>query len=350
MFNGFVAGLSAPAVWLAFSISLAVILYAGTRLAKYGDLIAVKTGLGGTWIGVILLASVTSLPELITGISSILVVGQPDLAVGGVLGSLVYNLLIIAVLDFVYTRGSIYSEMNQGHSVSAGFGVIMLGTLAGSIFLQRNFTVMSLGHIGPYTIIAPILYMIAMRGVFSYERRERELFGSSGARGIEDISEGSRMLGMGQIYTRYAINAAIVVATALALPVIADALASTMGWRQTFVGTIFLALATSVPEIVISVHAVRIGAVDLAIGNVLGSNLFDLVTLPIDDLVYVDGPLLAAASPEHLFTVIAAITMTGVAGVALCYRPKTKVLQLIGWFSLALLIVALLNALVLFLL
>ena len=79
-------------LWIALILCTSVIVYAGTRLSKYGDMIAEKTGLGGTWIGVVLLASVTSLPELVTGISSVTYAWVPDIAVGNVIGACVSNL------------------------------------------------------------------------------------------------------------------------------------------------------------------------------------------------------------------------------------------------------------------
>jgi cation:H+ antiporter len=101
---------------------------------------------------------------------------------------------------------------------------------------------------------------------------------------------------------------------------------------------------------VISIEAVRIGALDLAIGGILGSNLFDLLILAIEDLAYVDGPLLGAVDSEHVLTAIAALTMTGIAIVGLCARPTTKVFRGVGWASLGMLTVGLFSALVLYLL
>ena len=61
-----------------------MIIYSGTKLAIYGDAIAEKTGMGKAWFGLVLMASVTSLPELITGISAVVIVDVPDLAVGDI--------------------------------------------------------------------------------------------------------------------------------------------------------------------------------------------------------------------------------------------------------------------------
>lgn len=350
MSTEFVGSLSTGVAWLSFGISLLVILFTGTRLSRYGDIIAARTGVGGVWVGLVLLAGVTSLPELVTGLSAIWVVDAPDLAVGSVLGSTVYNLVIIAVLDFIYRPGTIYSGIQHGHSISAGFGVVLLGTAAGAIFLQHRFPAIGIGPIGPYAIAAPVIYLIAMRSVFIFERRVDEVVVVVGlAERQVGISEATKR-GLTRISLLFTLNAVVLVVAATALPVIGETLAEAMGWEETFVGTIFLALATSVPEVVIAVQAVRIGAVDLAIGGVLGSNLFDMLILAIEDVAYVKGPILAAASEQNVLTAIAALTMTGIAIVGLCSRPKARVFRAIGWASLGLLAVGVFSALVLFLL
>lgn len=102
-------------LWIAFIVCTSVIIYSGTRLSKYGDIIAEKTGLGRTWIGVVLMASVTSLPELVTGISSVTYANVPDIAVGDVLGSCVFNMLIISFLDAMHRPTPISSRAHHGH-------------------------------------------------------------------------------------------------------------------------------------------------------------------------------------------------------------------------------------------
>src|SRR3972149_3233117 len=89
-------------LWLGFIACTSVIVYSGTRLSKYGDIIAEKTGLGRTWAGVVLMPSVTSLPELVTGISSVTCADVPDIAVGDILGACVLNMLTLSLLDVIY--------------------------------------------------------------------------------------------------------------------------------------------------------------------------------------------------------------------------------------------------------
>ena len=105
-----------------------------------------------------------------------------------------------------------------------------------------------------------------------------------------------------QAVTRYSGAAGIVVGAALWLPFVGKSIAEPMGWHQSFVGTIFIAFATSVPEIAVTIGALRIGAIDMAIGNLLGSNLFDILILAIDDILYLPGPILSYVSPSHAVT------------------------------------------------
>jgi cation:H+ antiporter len=154
---------------------------------------------------------------------------------------------------------------------------------------------------------------------------------------------------LSQVLTRFAMAGAVVVGAGLWLPFVAVDLAAAMGWSRSFVGTLFVAFATSVPELAVTVSAVRLGALDLAIGNLLGSNLFNVAIIAIDDLFYTKGPLLAHVSPVHAMTAGSAVIMTGLAVVGLFYRPTDRVFRAVGWISLSLFAVYLLNAYVLYL-
>jgi cation:H+ antiporter len=135
-----------------------------------------------------------------------------------------------------------------------------------------------------------------------------------------------------------------VVAAGTWLPFIGGELAEVMGWNTTFVGTLVIAVATSVPEMVVTISALRLGAVDMAIGNLLGSNLFDILILALDDIAYTKGQLLAAASPANAVTAFAAVVMSGIFIVAVLYKPETRIRGTVGWVSIALLLVYLFSS------
>ena len=329
-------------LWIELLICTSLIVYSGTKLSKYGDIIAEKTGMGGTWVGVILMASVTSLPELITGISSVTYANVPNIAVGDVLGSCVFNMLILAFLDAIYRPMPISAKAHHGHVLSAGFGILLLGVVSLSLFFGKR--VLSLGWIGPYTILFLAMYFVAMRLVYFYEKREFSVFVKEMAVELKykDITAKSAVV-------HYGINALIVVIAAVFLPKIGEGIAESTGLGQTFVGSIFIAVSTSLPEVVVSIAAVKIGAVDLAIGNLFGSNIFNIFILGIDDIFFVKGPLLSFVNQSHMISALSAIVMTAIAIIGLTYRAEKKKL-FIACDSIGILLVYVCNIMFLYML
>jgi cation:H+ antiporter len=322
--------------WLQLATCAALILLAGSRLARYGDVIAQHTGLGGSWIGLVLLATVTSLPELVTGVTSVTLADVPDIAVGNVLGACVLNLAMLVVLDALHRKASIYSVASQGHVLGAAFGVVMLGVVAFGILAAPQLD-LQVGHVGVVTLAILPLYAVAVRVILRYERGVR-------AASVEAAHDESPEMTLRQAAVRYALAACVVVGAALWLPFAAGALAASMGWSESFVGTLLVALATTLPELTVTVAAVRLGALDLAIGNLVGSNLFNLAILGLDDLLYLPGPLLADVSPSHALSATAAIVMAGAMIVALVARPAARLLNAVGWTSVLIALVYFVNA------
>jgi cation:H+ antiporter len=326
-------------LWLGFIACTSAIFYSGKKLSKYGDIIAEKTGMGKVWIGVVLMASVTSLPELMTGISSVTYVGVPDIAVGDVLGSCVFNMLIIAILDAVYRIMPISAKAHQGNILSAGFGILLISVAAVSLFLGNSIS--PLGWIGPYSILFATLYFIAMKLVFTYEKRQISTFIKEKAAELkyEGISLKTALV-------NYSANAAIVIVAATFLPKIGEGIAEITGLGQTFVGNIFIAFSTSLPELVVSVSAVKIDAVDLAIGNLFGSNIFNILILSIDDIFFIRGPLLSFSNQDHIISALSAIIMTAIAIVGLTYRAEKKLI--LAWDSVGIVLVYVINLMLLY--
>ena len=327
--------------WLQLGGCLLVIGFAGFQLSRYADAIAEKAGLSRSWVGLALIAVVTSLPELATGVSSVTAARVPDIAVGDVLGSCVFNMLILVVLDFLYRREPVYTRARQGHIVSAGFGTAIIGFAGFSLLFYHDTTALAFGHVGLYSPLIVLLYAFAVRALFRYEREQVSKF-------VEEEAAHPDLTLKGAIFG-YAVAGLIVVMAGIWLPFIGNDLAREMGWTQSFVGTLLIATVTSTPEVVVTVAALRFGAVDLAIGGLLGSNLFNIVILSVDDVFYTAGPLFAGVSNVHAASAFSAMMMNGVATVGLMLRPKPRVFRAVSWVSLFLIAVFLLNMLFLYL-
>jgi cation:H+ antiporter len=329
--------------WTGFAACGVLIWLAGARLSRYGEVIAEKMGWSRSWIGLVLLASVTSLPELVTGISACTVALAPDIALGDVLGSCVFNLLLITILDFMRRDESVFTRASQGHILSAGFGVVLIAFVGFTLLSSGYAATPAIAHVGISTPVIIVLYAVAMRTIFRYERQALAEY-------TGEAVERYPRVALRTAVTRYALAATVVVAAGTLLPLAGERIADEMGWQRTFVGTLFVALATSIPEVVVTITAVRLGALDMAIASLFGSNLFDIVIIAIDDLVFLPGPLLAHASPLHAVSSFSAVMMTGVTIVGLLYRPRTRLFRAVGWASLMLFSIYVLNTAILFLL
>lgn len=322
-------------IWLEFATCVVLIGVAGSRLARYGDALAALTGLSRNWIGMILLATVTSLPELVTGLSAVTIAAAPDLAVGDALGSCVFNLAILAVVDVVRRNGSFYAEASRVHVLSAAFGIGLLA-MAGIGIATKGYTASwSVGHVSAFSLALILAYGIAMRTIFRAEQRDAQ----------PQVAMATAM-GLRQALGGYASAAIVIVVAGIWLPLVGVQLARIMGWSDSFVGTLFIALATSTPELATTLAAVRMGAIDLALGSILGSNLFDLLIVALDDIAYVPGSIFQGVSTVHAVSVLCAALMNVAVIVALLRRPAGRVLRAMSWAGMALAALYLLNAIV----
>ncbi|MCB2074604.1 MAG: sodium:calcium antiporter [Novosphingobium sp.] len=321
--------------WLQLAVCALLIGYAGSRLIHYGETISVLTGLSRSWIGLVLLAAATSLPELFTGISASAIAVAPDIALGDALGSCVINLLLIVILDALSRDEPVYYRIDQAHILTAGFGVILIGFVGALIIVARDELNLSIAHVSVYTPFLILIYLVAMRATFLHERRQAP------AAAATDVDAKARLSGT---LARYAAAAAVVALAGGLLPFIGMEIVETTGMRTSFVGTLLIAAATSLPEAAVTIAALRRNAADMAIASLLGSNLFDILVIAIDDLAYSQGALLADVSPVHAASAFAAVIMNGIFIVALLFRPKNRFFGALSWVSLSLMAVYLLSA------
>ena len=321
--------------WVKLGFCTLIIALAGPVLVRNGERIARLTGLSQTWIGVVLLATATSLPELFTGVSAITLADAPNIAVADALGSCLFNLLMLVLLDELSRSEPLFRRIDQGHILTAGFGTILIGTVGAIVMLNSMGMDFSVFHISAYSPLLAILYFVAMRASFDHQRR-----GNPAGLQTDPPSREALRAAFGQ----YAVAAMFVIAAGIWLPFIGLEIAQAMDWQTTFVGTLLIAASTSVPELFVAISALRMRVIDLAIGGLLGSNLFDVLILVIDDALYTKGPLLAAVSPAHVVTAFAAVIMSGIFIVAVLFQPETKVRGIISWTSISLLVVYLFSA------
>ncbi len=323
-----------------FFLCTGIIFFAGTRLSFYSDVIAEKSGLGRTLIGLILVAAITSLPELVNSISAVTYAQVPEIAAGDLIGSCVFNLLIIAFLDLFYRKTPISSVAQTGHIISGSFGILQLSIVVISLFLGKNMP--GLGWIGLNSFIFIFIYILGMGLTFQYEKKVAE---NVSQQNIEIYSE----IKLNKAIMLFIINALFVIVAAIFLPRIGEGIAEITGLGQTFVGNILIACSTSLPETVVCFGALRCKAVDLALGNLMGSTIFNIAILGIIDFIYVKGSLLSLVSQNHIISALSAIIITAVVIISLTYRAEKKYL-ILSVDAIFIVIIYILNLMMLYLL
>lgn len=296
-----------------FALSAGAIVVAGIFLARASDSIGEITKLGRLFAGSILLAGATSLPELLVDISAIRK-GMPDLALGDLMGSSLMNLLILAVADLLHRNpNKMFSRAGAQHALAATISINMTVLACIAIFLGPQLAGLGLGEIGLGPLAIAGTYILGIRLVY-YD--QKALVPAA----LREEGGKRRLASSLSIYFASAL------AILLAAPYLAESagkIAELSGLGKTFIGTSLVAMCTSLPEIVSTAAAVRMGAFDLAVGNIFGSNAFNMIILVPLDLVH-EGNLLGSVSRAHVLTGLSVILATSVAVMGQLYQVEKR--------------------------
>jgi cation:H+ antiporter len=289
-------------VWLEFLISAAIITFAAMQLAKYGDIIGIRTKLGGMFVGTLLLATATSLPEVLTTINAVST-GVPDLAAGALFGSNMFNILLLAVLDLIHYRRRITRKDATKHALSGSLAVMMIGLAVFFIIADLPYQI----KIGSFVVgldgITMILaYLLAISLLRKHSRQH------PGVSSELEIPEGLPSLKVSILWFAIAVLVLIFVT-----PWMVDAsvrIADITGLGATFIGSTLVAFVTSLPELVTTISAARIGADDMAIGNLFGSNMFNMFSIGIADFFFINASFFSVIDSSFLLIGMLGLLMT----------------------------------------
>lgn len=301
--------------YLVFVLAATVIIIAGSFLVRFADEIAEITKLGRIFVGSIFLASATSLPELLVDISAVKN-NMPDLAVGDLIGSSIFNLLILAIADLLHKGTSpIFSQASSKHALSGAMSISVTTLTGMAIFLEPRFNQFAIGEIGLGPLAIGIAYILGIRLVYfdqklSLSKQEKDSVTTKQSTALKAFSG-------------YLVAALFILLAAPYLASSGGEIADLTGLGKTFIGTTLIAFSTSLPELVSTLSAVRRGSYDLALGNIFGSNTFNMLLLLPLDLVY-KGSLLSAVNPIHIFTCFATILITSIAIMGQLYQVEKR--------------------------
>lgn len=257
-------------IYAAYILTASLVVLLSKKASDYIDLIEKTTKLSGAFLGGILLSAVTSLPELFTSISAVVLIGKPELCMGNILGSDIFNLAMLAFLIPFYIKGFSKARLSEGHNyilyflivIYAVMGLNMLGVVRFAIF-GINIT----------TLLILALYAASVR-FLAAENGEQQA-------PDEEVTN----LSTRQITARFIAASIGIVLLSIAMTYITDEIAARLNLGAGLAGAIFLGVATSLPEVSSTIALFRIKSYNIAVGNIVGSNIFNLLVLCIADLI-----------------------------------------------------------------
>ena len=313
-------------IWLQFLVSAGLVVFAAIKLAEYGDVIAVRTRLSGMFIGTLLLAGATSLPELLSALNA-LAIDVPNLAAGSMFGSSMFNMFMLAILDLLTQQARILLQVAINHALTASLAILLMGLVIFSLLSGLDF---SLGWIGIDSLVIIAVYaggvrMIQNQGGKPPSEVPAEIPGIPSLRQAL-LGFGAATLGL-VLVTPYLVRSA-------------DGIAVITGLSAGFIGAALLAVVTSLPEMVATVAAVRMHAYDLAVGNLFGSNLFNMFALGLTDVLFLGGRFLGVIDSSFAVIAVLGLIMTSLGLVGIIARVEHRLiiveidalLILIGYF------------------
>jgi cation:H+ antiporter len=298
-------------VWLTFVLSSAILVAAAVKLAQYGDVIAVRTRLGGMFIGVLLLAGATSLPEMLTMINSFMA-QTPGLAAGNMFGSNMFNMLLLAILDLLNQQARILRRVAMTHALTAALGSAMIGL---SVFFILGDIHLQIGWLGIDSLILILVYVAGIRLI--------QTNGQASATTIE-APAGKPVMPLWRALLGFVIATGVLVVITPWLVRSSNEIAEITGLGAGFIGTTLLATVTSLPETVAVVAAARIGAYDMAVGNLFGSNVFNMFALGVADLFYTPGRFLGDIDPTFALVAMLGLLLTTLALIGNLARVERR--------------------------
>lgn len=303
-----------------FLIFAFLTVFLSIKLSYYADLLSKTSGVSKALVGGIVLAGVTSLPEFVTCFSA-MVVNNPALAIGDIIGSNLFNLFMICFFDIVFIKKMIFLNTSRLHNIV--ILILILNYLALYFFVSKifDFSLLSIGFPSILIIATYILYLkkIPKFEVDSYVINED---GSSKKTAVKLVI----------------VSLCMAISSVLLTIVVNNISIAHPSFSSSFLGAIFLGITTSLPEVVTFYALINIKSYDIAVSNIIGSCLFNLLVLAIGDIVFLGYPVYMFSDNDTLILVILGLLFL-VSCLIINYRKRCKNLFSYGFISFLVIVV-----------
>lgn len=326
---------SLPLVLALFLGAALVIAVAGTRLAHLADRLADLTGLGEAIFGAVLLGGSTSISGIVTSVSTAFQ-GYAELSVSNAVGGIAVQTAFLAIADAAYRKVNLEHAAASLENLMQG---ALLCTLLAIPILAMSGPEVSVFAVHPATPLLIAAYVAGLRLTAGARRQPYWRPQATPETRTDTPKEKSASAGrLSALWLEFAALGAVVAVAGYLVGQTGIAITERTGLSETMVGALLTAVATSLPELVTSVAAVRQGALTLAVGGIIGGNTFDILFLAFSDIAYREGSLYHAITDRQLFMMALTLLLTGILLLGLLRRQKRGIAN-IGFESLLVLVV-----------
>jgi cation:H+ antiporter len=278
------------------------VIIAGIGLARFGDELAEKTGWGTLWVGTLLVSIATSLPELTVNISAVWLEDAPELALGNVFGADMINVFVLGVVALIFGMRNLFESQGRDTQI-----LVLLGIGMASLAMILGTTGdVKLGPTSLGGLMLIIAYFAGMRAVYKAGRTEMH------AADIPRPTGSARNAWIG-----FGVSVLVVIVAGRYLAASADSIAEISGISKSFVGVLLVSIVTTLPEASVTIAATLRKSYGIVIGNVYGSNAFNLSIIFFADLFHDKGPLLGSMATTHYVAAAAALGLMAMGYVIL---------------------------------
>ena len=297
-------------IYLAYLIVAAGVVWFSVKASDYVDLLDKKTSLSGAFIGGIMLSDVTSLPELFTSISATVLIGEPGLCLGNILGSDLFNMAMLSFFLLMFTRTFGKASLSASHRVVTLFVFACYVLLILDWLDILNIHILS---VSLTSVCIVILYVLSVRYMSAEDGTE------------EEEEADTSPLTVKQVAIRFVAVSIGIVALSIIITYITDAISIRLNLGQGMAGALFLGIATSLPEAASTVTLLRMGNVDIAFGNIVGSNIFNFIIMAVVDILY-HGSVYDFSDPQTVVLMLCGAAALPVMWLMMKFRNKwTKI-------------------------
>ncbi len=301
-------------IYLLYVILAITVILFSIKAADYVDLIDKKTNVSGAFIGGVMLAAVTSLPELFTSISGALILNNPELVLGNILGSNIFNLATLSAIVILFIKGFVQSQISKSHTKTILFVIIINIILFIPVYFSKDFNIFNVSIV---SILILVLYFTSLK------------FMATNDIDADEEDKGECKLTLKQIFTRFILVSIGLVIASVFITYVTDIISVKLNLAASLSGALFLGIATSLPEVTSCVALAKKVKFNLVVGNIIGSNIFNLFIISIIDLLYVSASLYLTNHSQTKILLLFGFIATVLIAILLIIKNSNKKLKIV---------------------